>query len=188
MSDSLSVEQMEDLFWQVTMKILGFNPADFSDEHNPPAFMPVRISWPQEGAPSWKIYEDVTFIRLVPHEDDDYARQIDSTYEATLGTVIKKSSRTRVLEVHFVVYGPNASINVNKIKDGVFRQDVKRVLSASSVFLIPDLPPSRRVPELYAGRWWNRWDLSLFFNEGYQLPDEDVGRIESVTITNQYNR
>lgn len=183
-----TAEQMEDLFWQVTMTMLGFNPAEFSDEHNPPAFMPARISWPQEGAPAWKIDEDVTFIRVIPHEDDDYTRQLDSTYEATANTVIKKSSRTRVWEVQFVVYGPNADTNVNKIKDGVFRQDIKRILSASSVFLIPDLPPSRRVPELYAGRWWNRWDLSIFFNELYQLPDEDVGRIESVIITSHYNR
>lgn len=178
-----TAEHTEDLFWQVTMRMLGFNPADFEDEHNPPTFMPVRISWPQEGAPAWKIDEDVSFIRLVPHEDDDYARQIDSTYEAAQGTVIKKSNRTRVWEVQYIVYGPNADTNINKIKDGMFRQDIKRILSGMSVFLIPDLPPSRRVPELYGGRWWKRWDASIFFNEQYQMPDEDVGRIESVTIS-----
>ncbi len=183
-----TTEQIEDFFWQLTMRILGYKPDEFNDENNPPAFMPVRLSWPVTGAPAWKISENVVFIRLTPHEDDDYARQLDSSYEPEHGTVIKKATRTRIWEAQFIAYGPNAQTSVNKIKDGVFRQDMKRLLSANSVFLIPDLPPCRRVPELFGGQWWNRWDLSLTFNELYQLPDEDVGRIESVAITAYYNR
>ncbi len=177
-----TTEQIEDFFWQLTMRILGYNPDNFNNPDNPPACMPVRIAWPTTGAPAWKISEDVVFIRLIPREDDDYARQIDSEYKAHAATVIKKSSRTRIWEVQFVAYGPNAQTAVNKIKDGVFRQDIKRLLSESAVFLIPNMPPCRRVPELFAGQWWNRWDVSLTFNELYQLPDEDVGRIESVEI------
>lgn len=179
-------EQLEDFFWQVTMQILGYDFKEFNNPDNPPSFMPVRISWPTGGAPAWKISEDVVFIRLFAKDDEDYARQIDSTYEAERGTVIKKSTRTRIWELQFIGYGPSAQTAVNKIKDGVFRQDVKRLLSANSVFLIPDLPPCRRMPELFAGQWWNRWDITLTFNELYQLPDEDVGRIESVSITAKY--
>jgi hypothetical protein len=182
-----TTEQIEDFFWQVTMQLLGYNPDDFNNPDNPPTFMPVRIAWPTGGAPAWKISEDVVFIRLFTKEEDDYAKQIDSIYDAEHGTVIKKSARTRIWEVQFVAYGPEAQTAVNQIKDGVFRQDIKRLLSANNVFLIPDLPPCRRMPELFAGRWWNRWDVTLMFNELYHLPDEDVGRIESVSVTT-YNR
>ncbi|MDU4960195.1 MAG: aldehyde dehydrogenase [Sporomusaceae bacterium] len=180
--------QAEDFFWQLTMQLLGYDPAAFNDPDNPPACMPVRVSWPTTGAPAWKITENVVFIRLILHEDDDYARQIDSIYKPEPGTVIKQSARTRVWDVQFVAYGPDAQTAVTQIKDGVFRQDIKRLLSANSVFLIPNLPPCRRVPELFAGQWWNRWDGRLYFNELHRLPDEDVGRIESVSIKTHTDR
>lgn len=168
---------LEDLFGDMTELILGIN---FPPEN-------IRLTYPQDGQPNWKIDEDIVFIRLFEKEDA-YAKQLDSVYEAQRGSVIKKSTRTRVWEVQYVVYGPQANEHINKIKDGVFRQDVKRLLSGNGVFLIPDLSPCRRVPELFAGQWWNRWDLSLTFNELYRLADEDVGRIESVSIQANYNR
>ncbi len=169
--------KLEDLFCLISEQVLGFDSSTGK----------IRLTYPTDGQPGWQIDEDIVFIRLFEQEDD-YAKQIDSVYEPERGTVIKKSARTRVWEVQFVAYGPNANTNINKIKDGVFRQDVKRLLAGSSVFLIPNLPTCRRIPELYAGQWWNRWDLSLNFNELYQLPDEDVGRIESVSIKTHYNR
>lgn len=173
----MDFEALEDLFWQMTVRICG---EDFPPDK-------IRLTYQTDGQPGWAIDEDIVFIRLFEKEDE-YAKQIDSVYEAGRATVIKKSARTRVWEVQYVVYGSNANTNINKIKDGVFRQDVKRLLSGSSVFLVPSLPPCRRVPELFAGQWWNRWDLSLTFNELYKLADEDVGRIESVSITSKYNR
>lgn len=168
---------LEELFWQMTSQVLSENfPQD-----------KIRLTYSTDGQPGWKMDEDIVFIRLFEREDE-YAKQLDSIYTAERATVIKKSARTRVWEAQYVVYGPNANTNINKIKDGVFRQDIKRFLSASGVFLIPNLPPCRRVPELFAGQWWNRWDLSLAFNELYRLTDEDVGRIESVSITSKYNR
>lgn len=168
---------LEDLFGDVTELIIG---KDIPPDN-------IRLTYPQDGQPNWAINEDIVFIRLFEKEDE-YAKQLDSIYESERATVIKKSARTRVWEVQYVVYGPSANTNINKLKDGVFRQDVKRLLSGNGVFLIPDLSPCRRVPELFAGQWWNRWDLSLSFNELYSLPDEDVGRIESVSISTHYNK
>lgn len=169
--------ELEDLFWQMTTDILG---AEFNPDN-------IRLTYPIDGQPGWKIDEDIVFIRLFEREDT-YDKQIDSIYKPERGTVIKKSARTRVWEVQYVVYGPMANTNSNKIKDGVFRQDVKRYLAGNGVFLVPDLPLCRRIPELFAGQWWNRWDVSLTFNELYHLDDENVGRIESVSITTQTNR
>jgi len=168
---------LEDLFFAATCRILG----DGWPEGG------IRLTYPQDGQPSWKIDEEIVFIRLFEREDD-YAKQLDSIYDARGPTVVKKSARTRVWDVGYTAYGPHACETVNKIKDGMFRQDVKRILAKHAVYLIPDLPPCRRVPELFAGQWWQRWDLTLKFNELYRLPDEDIGRIDSVSIRMQPNR
>ena len=70
----------------------------------------------------------------------------------------------------------------NTACDGVFTEKVRRTLNQGGVFLVPDMPACRYVPELYAGRWWNRYDVALHFNEWYEAPDEDVGHIESLTV------
>lgn len=171
----MEFSKLEDLFCDMAELILGKN---FTKN--------IRISYALNGQPSWKSTEDIIFIRLF-EKDDEYAKQINSSYE-TSGNVIKKSSRTRVWEVQIVAYGPSANENINKIKDGVFRQEVKNLLAKDNVFFVPNYPQSKRVPELFSGQWWNRWDLSLNFNELYKLPDEDVGRIDSVEITGHYNR
>lgn len=168
---------LEDLFWQMTTMILG----DSVPSEN------IRLTYPQDGQIAWQIHEDILFIRLFEQEDE-YAKQLDSTYTAERATVLKRSSRTRVWEVQYTAYGPKANCYINQIKDGVFRQDVKQLLIKQAVFLVPDMPACKRIPELFCGQWWNRWDLVLHFNELYHLPDEDVGRIESVNITTHYKR
>jgi len=167
----MTFKEIEDLFVEVTKNIFGdtFNPDN------------LWLTYSIDGQPGSTPTEDNIYIRLF-EKDDAYARQLDSIYEEENGTIIKKSARTRVWLVQYTAYGPNAHSNINRIKDGVFRQDIKRILAGSSVFLIPDLPLARRAPELFAGQWWERWDLFLSFNELYRLPDEDVGRIEEVTV------
>lgn len=146
----------------------------------------IRISYPIKSQPSWKITENVVFIRLFEKEDN-YAKLIDAIYVPENETIIKKSARTRVLEVQFIVYGPVADVNVNTIKDGVLGVNIKRLLARNDIFLIPHMPACRRIPELFGERWWNRWDLTLHFNSLHQLADEDVGRIESIEINTKYN-
>lgn len=168
---------IEDVFGDMTALLLG---ADFPADH-------IRLTYPADGQPGWGIDENVVFLRLFELESD-YAKQLDSFFVREGAAVVKKAARTIVWEVQFTVYGPQANEIVNKIKDGVFRQDAKRQLAENGVFLIPNLPPCKRVPELFAGQWWNRWDLSLQFNQLHRLADEDAGSIESASISVQPNR
>lgn len=173
----MDFKQLEDVFWQITAEVLG---RDFKKDN-------IRLTYPIDGQTSWEITEDIVFIRLFEKEDS-YAKQLDSFYQTEYGTVIKKSARTRIWDVQFVIYGPNSHTNANKIKDGMFIQKIHCELAKNNIFLIPDLPSCRRVPELFAGQWWERWDINLSFNELYLIADEDVGHIDSVTITTKYNR
>lgn len=171
----MDFEALENLFRDMIVAIMGKN---FNADN-------IRFSYQQDGQPGFKIDQDVIFIRLF-ESDDDYAKQLNNIYEGNT-TVIKKSARTRVWETQIIAYGPHASQNINKIRDAVFRQDIKRILSVNSVFLIPDMPIAKRIPEYFAGQWWNRWDQYLKWNELYELQDEDLGRIDSVSIKSQYN-
>lgn len=172
----MNFEELEDLFWDMIAAIMG---TEFNTDN-------IRFSYQQDGQPGFLIDQDVIFIRLF-ESDDDYAKQLNNIYEGNT-TVIKKSARTRVWETQIIAYGPNANQNINKIRDAVFRQDIKRILSVKSVFLVPDMPIAKRIPEYFAGQWWNRWDQYLKWNELYELENEDLGRIDSVSIQSTINR
>lgn len=168
----MTFEELENLFGDVSEAIL----TDVIHSED------IWISYSENSAPNWKIHDDRLFIQLF-EKDDDFAKQLDSIFTAERGTVIKKSARTRIWEVKYIAYGPQASTIVNMIKDGVFREEIKRILGKNSVFLVPNIPQARRIPENFNGQWWNRWDLTLTFNQLHRLADEDVGRIESIEIT-----
>nr|DAR08472.1 MAG TPA: hypothetical protein [Caudoviricetes sp.] len=170
----MNYKQLQNLFWDITNDITGKNlkmPNKF-----------IRFKYPQDGMPDWKITDDIIFINL-SELNNDYAKQLDSKYIAENDTVMRYSARTRVWNVLFTIYGPNAYDIANQIKDGVFKQNIHDLLSKNSVFLIPNLPMITQANELFAGKWWNRWDLVLNFNELYELTPDDVGRIENVSIS-----
>ena len=174
----MTYDELKSLFWQMTADIIGeklINADKF-----------IRFKYPESGQPDWKISQDIVFINLF-ERDEDYAKQVDSRFKTENGTVMRYMARTRVWQVLFTVYGPNAYDIANKIKDGVFRQSVHNLLSRSSVFLIPHLPSIIQVNELFAGRWWNRWDLTLHFNELYEMTPDDIGHIETVSVSTQVN-
>lgn len=141
----------------------------------------VRISYQKEGMPSWSVDDDIVFIRLEEREDN-YAKQRNSVYEERDGSVVKVSSRTRVWELYLIVYGPNSYEWMNLLKDGFFLHSTKAILGPNDIYLIPDLGSIQRVPELFDGMWWSRYDMKVLFNELYVV-EEDVGAIEHVNVT-----
>jgi hypothetical protein len=161
----LTTEQLENLFWRVTMMMLGFNPAAYSDPVSPPAFMPVRISWPTEGAPAWKIDQDVAFLRV--GEEDDEINIIRDTI-LTAGdedNANETTAQTRVIRVHWLLYGPNSWNNANRIRRLLYEEPYRQPLTDDQIFLIPRVTTPQRLPELFGGRWWERADVAASFNE-----------------------
>ncbi len=171
----MEYEKLQDLFWDVSLLLARDLLTEPADQH-------IRWKYPTNGQPDWKIDDNILFLFL-SEQEDDYGKQVDTTREEENGSVTLKRTRTRVWSLLLTAYGPKACEIVNRIKDGVFRQDAKKLLADGSVFLVPDLPACQNAPELYAGKWWNRWDLTLHFNELYSLPDEDAGHIDSVAVT-----
>lgn len=168
-----SLSELNEIFWQMTADIL----ADLIAE--PDRF--IRLSFPREGAPDWRITDNVVFLNL-SQRDDDYARQQDSIYSPEDGTVIRRGVRTRVWDLHVKAYGPRSFDIATAMQDGVFDLSTKRLLNPKYIFLVPYLARAVQANEIFAGQWWERWDTTLTFNERH-IPKEDVGHIEKVPIT-----
>ncbi|TWH46335.1 hypothetical protein [Sporomusa sp. KB1] len=182
----LTTEQLEDLFWKVTMLMLGFNPDEYNDPDNPPTFMPVRISWPTEGAPAWKIHEDVAFLRI-DEEDDEINILRDNVLQAgDEDSANQTTGQTRVIRVHWLLYGPNSWNNASKIRRLLYDEPYREPLTANQVFLIPRVKTPQRLPELFGGRWWERADVAASFNTLVRY-DSTVPYIKSAEVTIQSN-
>ena len=119
--------------------------------------------------------------------DDDYAKQRDSLYRTEDETVYRDTTRTRVWDLQATAYGRKSYELVNLLKTGFFYEPVRRNLAHKDVFIVPNLPTCMQAPELFAGKWWDRWDIALRFNELYRLAPEDVGHIDRVQIGAQTN-
>lgn len=174
----LKLKEIEDFFQSITCQIIGL---DMTKEENQSK---VRITWPQNGAPSWKINEDVIFLRVTPI-DDKVARTLNIIYDTNSvddDFLTKKTGYTRVHKIDFSLYGPNSYDNADLIRYSLLDPHLlKEKLKENNLAVIPDIPMPVRVPELYNGQWWDRSDFSAMFNEGV-IREQQTPFIKSVEI------
>lgn len=166
-----SIAEAESLIWAELMDILGYS-ADIV----PP---PVRRSWPVDGAPDWKITDDVVFMQLTEAEDE-YMRTVDTVLESTGEDFQQSSAVTRVLSLSLNAYGPSCYENLLNVKMAVTpgRKNFKK----NKIYLVPGVDAVRYAPELFQGRWWKRCDLTLKFN-CLMVFETAVNAIKEVDIT-----
>ena len=169
-----SIEKLRLIFWTMAQMCLKDIIQTNHDKW-------IRMMYPKDGAPDWTTEDDIVFLNL-RQRDDDYGKQRDSVYLTDDATVKKRIMRTRVWDVEIAAYGKNAFKMVTALQDGVFSPDVKRILFRFGIALVPNMPIAQQSNEVYAGKWWERWNTTLTFNEEYVMV-EDAGRIESVSVT-----
>ena len=170
---SNTLEDLKSVFWnmaQMALKgIITENPEKW-----------IRKMYPTNGAPDWTVRDNIVFLNL-DSRDDDYGKQRDTTYRAAIGTTLKRSRRTRVWDLTAVCYGPRAYDMATAFQDGVFTEKIRAYLGKNSVYLVPLLQNPVQSNEIFAGKWWERWNITLTFNERYDIT-EDVGYYDKVTI------
>ncbi len=141
-----------------------------------------RISYQREGQPAWKIDEDVVSL---------FCRQIDSPYDRVREKkliyfdphfIAMAVSYTRAWATSWTFYGQHSFDRARLIKSALFRDASKASLKQANLFLVPDIPAPRRVPEVYDGRWWERVDLTAQIYEAV-TEHETVPAIEHVPVT-----
>lgn len=194
----LTIAQLNILFQAMILDILGYEKTGSPADYSIAAYAAVRVAWPTYGAPAWKITEDIAFIH-VTEEDEPINRQREVAYtESGLYTLDEEVSYTRVIGLNIIFYGPTSFHNAQLVRDGVFREKYRRVLSQNKIFLIPDIVAPRRAPEPFQSQWWERTDLDLAFNEKIKKTDEisiieiadivlvtDTGKEEEITVTTE---
>ena len=174
---SKTIEELEEIFRSLTVSMLGTSPTP-----------DVRISWPEDGAPAWKITENVTFLQVI-EKDDRINRQRDESFIASSpdSEVIRVNEYTRVIQISWTFYGPDSYENSQLVRDGLFLQEYHDVLADDEIYLIPDIAAPRRAPELFQGRWWKRCDMAASFNEKIRK-ETTVNTIESAEmVVNDYS-
>ncbi len=168
-----SLPELKSIFWNMTRMCLS----DIITEQ-PEKW--IRKMYPKNGAPDWTVDDNIAFLNL-DAVDDDYGKQRDSIYTTEQGTSIKKAMRTRVWSLETNCYGPRAYEMTAAMQDGVFTMPVKRYLAQYGIYLVPYMQTPVQASEIFAGQWWERWNIALTFNESYSI-SEDAGYIETVSI------
>lgn len=155
----LTLSQIENLFQTWTTQMIGLDPAITANQDK------VRISYPADGQPGWKITDDIIFLK-VNNEPDPIDKQRDVVYsEKDDDTAIRQVSYTRVHSIKWTLYGPNSFNNADKIKNALYLPTYKELFSKNNLFLVLKVENPVRFPELYNGQWWERTDFEASFNE-----------------------
>ena len=160
----LTLARAEDAMYSAVCACLGL------DESSAPAQRRVRRAWPsgeEQGAqPGFARTENVCFLRVSP-ADEAYSvfAETRSEYDAAADALRQTQSRCDALSVLLVFYGPAAFDDARRVRDGLAREEIRRVLRRKNLY--PARPPAapRRVPELSGGRGWERCDLTLTLYE-----------------------
>lgn len=151
----MNINEFNELIRVSTLEVLGFPDNDTTKSF-------VRKSWQQNGTPAWGINEDVIFLRAFP-VDNPYNRQKDINYQNNDATSVNRIEKyTRVMAVNWILYGPNSYDYADVIRNLIGRNER---LQNDNVFLIYDRQSPTRFPENFNGQWWERSDLTLYFNE-----------------------
>lgn len=133
-----------------------------------PVYGLVRIGWQQQGQPTQKITEDITYLRAT-EEDEDINRTRDFEYVDSgndTEDVVELTTYTRVWKIFWTIYGPNSFDRARMLRSALLSYNVHDLLAASNLYLVTSVAAPRRVPELRNGQWWERVDFEARFNEG----------------------
>ena len=170
-----NIAEFEFLLWSELMDILGHDLKKM-----PP---PVRRSWPIDGAPDWKIDDDIVFMQ-VTEAAEDIMQPIDERWLNVGRDFLRESAMTRTMQLRLNAYGPACYESLLKVRLEIMRG--RAHLQKQKIYIIPGTDSVHYAPELFQGRWWKRADLTLFFNVLIVI-DAPVNAIESVDITVKAN-
>lgn len=176
MSNTLA--DLKSIFWNMSKMCLADIITEDQDRW-------IRKMYPKNGAPDWKVDDNIVFLNL-DSRDDDYGKQWDTVYRNAPGTMLKKSRRTRVWDLSAVAYGPKAFEMATAMQDGVYRETVRAYLAKHNIYVVTYLQQPVQSNEIFAGQWWERWNVTLTFNERYDVA-EDVSYYDQITIIPRSN-
>lgn len=170
-------EEMLKVFYKATMTALGHDADKVYRKEKPP----VRVSYPEVGAPDWKYGDNVVFLFFTDISDDT-TQPIHEKYETSAdGKYITRTHYSnRVIELSLTAYGPDSYENMIKVRHAFF--DGMPILEAADLKVILSPTAVGFMPELFGNVWWRRADIKIQFNHT-EIWSETVTPIEIVPIS-----
>jgi hypothetical protein len=158
----LLLTALENFFQKLTCVCLDIPLVDDADPLHPVPINQdrVRIAWPKDGAPSWNIWENVTFLR-VTNAGDDYTRLRNVIYFNGQRQVVYSNQHL----ISWVLYGPHSYDDAEVLRNALFLPANMDLMSAMNLAPINEFDQIQRAPELFNGEWWERSDWSCKFYE-----------------------
>lgn len=176
----LTHNEIEDLMRAVVCLLL-----EIPDNDNKAIRFPYGSSAQTGSAPGIARDMDVCFVYIVP-ADDGYGQQRHVSFEPDPdGDMLTRvDEHTDIYDVRFVLYGPNSFERARRLKDGLTREDTRKLLKESGFFVRSGIPPLSHVQEIREGDWWTRYDVSPRFYSFVRIETPGfIGPIESASIT-----
>lgn len=151
--------ELEDIFWRVTIKLLGMDP----DSEDQAVQQRVRFQYPDGdmGNSDWKRNEDVIFLSISP-TDEDYTLLREASFEEDSTGNLKEVVRYhKCHSLQWICYGPHCDEDADRIRIGILREPVRAYLRKNNLAVLSEIPQPIRISELdEAGQTWERTDLT----------------------------
>lgn len=175
----MTLAQLKSFYFKLIAQILGLDPTLPINQEK------IRMSWPTDGAPAWKITDDICFLQI-NNQDDGISKQFDTKYTVQSGYDLNENiSYIKVHRVDFVLYGPNSFENAEIIKNALYTSSkYKILLIQNNMSVIQDVNIPIRSPELFQGQWWERTNFFVSFNE-LITTSSTIQAIQTINITNE---
>jgi len=155
----LSKSDLESLFWNITEKCIGLDPTLQENASK------VRLSWPTDGAPGWKITDDIIFVRINDYDDPITKQRDIQSAPIDDNTTILSQEYTRALEISWSLYGPNSWDNSFLLKNNLYLQSIHDQMANSNIYIVPNISAPIRMPELFSAKWWEHTTMNARFYE-----------------------
>jgi len=148
----LSLEEIENVFY--TLTLLNSNvPSD-----------KIRHTYSPNSQPAFENQEDVIFI-IVNLKDDQYDKNRHIQYlDNNPDEAEENIFYTRVLQITWICHGPHSFNNADNLRNKLLTREGRRILRQAGIFPLTDVPAPRRVPYMFNNQWWDRTDITAYFN------------------------
>lgn len=175
----MNILELNTFFKTLIMNILGLDITLQTD------LKKVRETWPTDGQPTWGIADDICFLQI-NNQSDSVSKQFDTNYTVQSGYNLNENiDYIKVHRLDMVLYGPNSLDNAEIIKNALYTSSKYRVLlKQNNMAIIQDVNIPIRSPELFAGRWWERSNFFVSFNE-LVTTTSTVQAMQTINIVNE---
>lgn len=151
----LSLEELQNIFYTITL----FNS-------NIPSHK-VRHTYQGNSAPTFNRDEDVIYLTVTQKDDDyDKNKHIQTIYFDDPEYGKEATFYTRVIQVDWICHGVHSFNNADEIRNKILTRDVRAILNKNRIRPLTDIPAPVRIPYAFNNQWFDRTDLTAYFNVG----------------------